>query len=57
MIGGADVLDDERAAVELLPGRLERLFRRLERGVLELVAQRGERDVGVVVDDEHGAGC
>ena len=56
-IRGANVPDDERPAVEFPAGRLERLFGRIERCVLEPVAQRGERDVGVVVDDEHRAGA
>ena len=55
-VGRGDVLDDERAAVELLAAGVERLFGRLERRVLELVAQRRQRDVGVVIDEEDGAG-
>ena len=43
------VPDDEGAAIELPPRRVERLLSRLERRILERVAQRGQRDVGVVV--------
>jgi hypothetical protein len=53
-ITGGRVLDDERAAVELLPRGIEWFFRRFERRVLELVAQRDQRDVGVVVDENTG---
>jgi hypothetical protein len=50
-------LDDERPAVELHPARLERLFRDLDVGVLQLVAQRDQRVVGVVIDREGAAGA
>ena len=44
-------------AVELRAARLERLLRHLDVGVLQLVAQRDERVVGVVVDREDGCRC
>jgi hypothetical protein len=39
--------NDERAAAEFLTGAFERFLGRLERRVLELVAQRRKCDVGV----------
>ena len=51
-VGLRDALDDERAAVELRAARLERLLGHLDVGVLQLVAQRDQRVVGVVVDRE-----
>ena len=43
--------------LNFLPAGLERFFGRFERRVLEPVAQRDQRDVGVVVDEEHRAGA
>ena len=54
-VGGLGVPDDERPAVELPPGGLERLLGHVEGRVLEPVAERQQRRVGVVVDDEDRA--
>ena len=55
-VRSAGVLDDERPTVELLPAGVERFLGGLEGRVLELVAQCGERDVGVVIHQEDRAG-
>ena len=47
--------DDERAARELDPARLERLFGDLDVGILQRVAQRDQRVVRVVIHREGGA--
>ena len=52
-----DAADEERAARELRPRRLERLLRRLEGRVLEAIAERDQRDVGVVVHGQDGPGA
>ena len=55
-IRGADAAaDDERPAVELLSLGLERLLGDVDLRVLEAIAQRRERRVGVVVDGEEAA--
>ena len=53
-VGGRRVADHERAAVEFMSVGLERLFRGIDRGVLQAIAQRGQRDVGIVVHEENG---
>ena len=51
------ITDDKRAAIELLASGVKRLFRCLEVRVPELIAERRECVVGVVVDRKHGAGA
>ena len=48
---GVSLAEDERAAIEFLPGGLERFFGSENVRFFQAVAQRDERVVGVVVDE------